>query len=91
MVSLVSLCMPMIRPCTKNVQLCTNQLVFRFVQIDMKIDTLVIHPSPHLKALAWPLTPKMLRVRKCAPIPFFFIVFTLGVAFDFLRSLGVHQ
>jgi hypothetical protein len=33
MVSLVNLCLPMVCPCTKVFQLCTNQLVVWFVQV----------------------------------------------------------
>ncbi len=33
MVSLVSMCLPVARPCTKVLQLCTYQLVVWFVQI----------------------------------------------------------
>jgi hypothetical protein len=32
-VSLVSLCLPVVRTCTKVLQLCTNQLVIWFVQV----------------------------------------------------------
>jgi hypothetical protein len=56
------------------------------VQIDMNNYTLVIHPSPHLGALAQPPTPEVLRVKKRASTLFFSIVFILGLALQSFKE-----
>jgi hypothetical protein len=38
-----------------------------------------------------PSTPKVLRAKECAPIPYFSIVFTSNSHLNLLRSLGVHK
>jgi hypothetical protein len=86
MVSIVSLCLPVARPCTKR---CSNyaltNLLFSLCKSVWIIDLLVILPSPHPEALARPSTPKMLWTRECTPTLYLFVVFTL------LTHNWVHQ
>jgi hypothetical protein len=44
--------------------------------------------QPHLGAPACHPTPKVMRVKECALIPFFFHCFTLGPTFGFLKEFG---
>jgi hypothetical protein len=81
MVSILSPCLHVTRPCTKNAPtthwptccfVCAGPC--KSVQV---IDLLVVLPSPHLEALARPSTPKVFQAKECAPIPYPSIVFTL--------------
>jgi hypothetical protein len=55
------------------------------------IDLLVIHLSLHLGAPTCPSIPEVLRVKKCAPTPYPFVVFTLDSHLSISKSLGVCQ
>jgi hypothetical protein len=58
MVSFVNMCLPVVRPSTKMLQLCTNQLVVWFVQVRVSDWLLVILPNPILELQHAPLPPK---------------------------------
>ncbi len=51
-------------------------------------DSLVTCPSPHLGALAWPSTPKMLRAKEHTLIPYPSIIFTFGLTVETIKELG---
>jgi hypothetical protein len=69
-------------------QLRTNQLVVWFVHVCGIIDPLVIHPSPHLKTLARPSSPLVLRARECTPTFYPFVVFTFGLIVESIKGFG---
>jgi hypothetical protein len=69
----------------KVLQFCTYQLDVWFVWI---INLLVICLSPHLGVPTRPSTPKMLRVRECAPTLFPFVVFTFGLTIESIKEFG---
>jgi hypothetical protein len=52
------------------------------------IDLLVTLPRPHLKALARPSTPKMLRTKERAPTSYPSIVFTFKLAIESTKEFG---
>jgi hypothetical protein len=49
---------------------------------------LVILLNPYPRAPTCPSTPKVLRVRERIPIPFSFVIFTFGLAFEFYEEFG---
>jgi hypothetical protein len=83
MVSLVSPCLPMAHSMHQK---CFNyvltNLLFGLCRFMWIIDPLVIHSSPHLRALARPSTLKVLRAKGYAPTPCPSIVFTFGLTIE---------
>jgi len=90
-VSLVCPCCPWFILAPKVLQLCTKHLALvlcRSVWVD-KACQLFLVPS---RSSNTPLYPsKMLQTRERAPIPYFFVVFCLGLTFESLKEVGVHQ
>ncbi len=72
-VSVVSLCLLVARPCTNY---ALTNILFSLCKSVRIIELLVTLPNPHLGALARPSTPKMLEARECAPTFELSIVFT---------------
>ncbi len=68
----------------------TNLLfgLFKFVWI---IDSLVIHPSPHPRALTCNSTFEVLWVNQPILIPFSSVIFTFKFAFVSYEEFGVHH
>ncbi len=56
-----------------------TNLLFNLCRSVWVIDLLVILPSPYLKALTRPSTPKVMRIREHAPTPYSSFVFTLWI------------
>jgi hypothetical protein len=52
---------------------------------------LVTLPNPIPELQHAPLPLKMLRAKERAPIPYFFVVFSLDSHLSPLKSLGVHR
>jgi hypothetical protein len=76
----------------KMLQLHTNNLLFGLCKFVWIIDPLVIHPSSHPRALARPLTCKVLQAKECTSTPYPLVVFTFRLAsLSLWRSLGVHH
>jgi len=73
-------------------QKCSNyaltNLLFGLYKSVWIIDPLVTHPTPHLKILACPFTPKVLWVRERISIPSSSVVFTFILAFESYEKLG---
>ncbi len=49
---------------------------------------LIICPNPHPRTLACPYTLKVLQIKECTPTPYYFVVFTLGLAFESIKKFG---
>jgi len=90
-VSFVCPCCPWLVLAPKVFQLCTKHLALilcRSVWVD-KACQLFLVPS---RSSNTPLYPsKVLRVRECAPTFYSYVVFCLGLTFESLKELGVHQ
>jgi hypothetical protein len=69
-------------------QLCTNQLLFGFCRSMWIIDSLFTCPSLHLEAPTHLFTPKMLQVKEHTQTFSFFVVFTFGFTFEFVKGCG---
>jgi len=67
-ISLMSLCLPVARPCTKMLQLRTKQHVW-FVQVCVSNWIACQSSYSHPGTLAHPFTPKVLWAKERAPIP----------------------
>jgi hypothetical protein len=89
MVSLVSLCLPVVRPCTQK---CSNyaltNLLFGLCKFVWIINLLVNLFSLHPRALTCPSTPKVLRAKEHAPTPSPYVVFTFRFAIKSIKELG---
>jgi hypothetical protein len=72
-------------------QKCSNyaltNLLFGLCRSMWIINLLIIHPSPHPRALVCPSTPEVLQARECTPTPSF-IVFTFNLAFGSFKECG---
>jgi len=86
-VSLVSLCLTVHQKCFNY---ALTNFFFDLCRSMWIIDLLVIHPSPHPVAPTHPSTPKVLRTKKCPPIPSLSIIFTLNSHLHLSRNLGMH-
>jgi len=89
--SLMNPCLPVVRPCTKVLQLRTNQLVVWLVQVRVSNWITCQSSQSHLEAPACPSTPEVLRTKECAPIPSPYVVFTFGLAIESIKSLEVRH
>jgi len=86
-VSLVSSCLLVVRPCTKGLQLRINQLVIWFVQIYVS-DWIAFQSSEsHIGAPTCPSTHEVLRTKEHAPTPSLFVVFTFGLEVESIKEL----
>jgi hypothetical protein len=65
-----------------------TNLLFSLCMSMWVINLLVNLPSPHPGALACPSTPEMLQVGECAPTSFPFVVFTFGLAVEFIKEFA---
>jgi hypothetical protein len=83
--AMVSLCLLVVRSCTKNNYVLIN-LLFGLCRSVWVIDLLVTLPSPHPRAPACPFTPKVLWTKQCAPILYPFIVFTFKLTIAFIKE-----
>jgi hypothetical protein len=75
-------------PCTKMLQLRTNQLVVWFMQAHVSNWITCQSSYSHLGALARPSTPKVLWARERAPTFFPFVIFSFGLAVESIKELG---
>jgi hypothetical protein len=73
-------------------QKCFNyaltNLLFGLCKFVWMFDSLIIHPSPHLKILACPSTPEVLRTKEHTPTHISFVVSTFGLAFESFKECG---
>ncbi len=73
-------------------QKCFNyaltNLLFGLCRSMWIIYSLVIHPSPHLWALACPSIHEMLQTKECTPTPYPFAIFTFRLAIEFIKEFG---
>ncbi len=72
----------------KVLQLCITNLLFGLCRSIWIIDMLIICPNPHPRTLACPYTLKVLQIKECTPTPYYFVVFTLGLAFESIKKFG---
>jgi hypothetical protein len=76
-------------------QKCSNyaltNLLFGLCKSMWVIDLLVTLLKPHPRAPTRPSTPKVIRTRECAPIPYSFVVFTLNSHLSLSRSFEAHE
>jgi hypothetical protein len=87
-VNLVNSCLPVVRLCTKVLQLHLNQVVVWFVQAYVSNWIAYQSSYSHRGAPTHPSTPKVLRAKECAPIHFPSVVFTFGLAVKSIKKLG---
>ncbi len=88
MVSFVGPCMLVAHSCTKSVSAMHWPTCCSSIWI---IEPLVTRHSPHLETSTHPFYPNVLRIRKCAPIPSSFNVFTSNSYLSLSRNLKVRQ
>jgi len=73
-------------------QECSNyaltNLLFGLCKFVWIIDLLVARPNPHPRALARLSTTKVLRAKECTLIFYPSIVFTFGLAIEFIKEFG---
>ncbi len=92
MMSLVNPCMLAVWPCTKSAPTnALTNLLFGLCMYGWIIESLIIHPSPHLGVAAHPSTLEMLRIRECTLTPSSSIVSFLDSHLSLLRNVGVCQ
>jgi hypothetical protein len=79
-----------VRVCTwfvhapKVLQLHIDQLLFSLCKSMWIIDMFVTHLNPHLGAPTHPFISEVLQARECAPTPYPSIIFTFGLALEFI-------
>jgi hypothetical protein len=83
-------CESMYANCLSVHQKCSNyaltNLLFGLCKSIWIINLLVIHPNPHPRAMAHPLTPEVLWVNECTPIHYFFVVFIFELTFEYFKE-----
>jgi hypothetical protein len=87
-VSLVSPCLLVAYPCSKVLQLRTNQLVVWFVQVRVSNWIACQSSWSHLGALARPFTPEVWQAKERVPIPSPSIAFTFRLVVGSIKELG---
>jgi hypothetical protein len=87
--SFVNLCLPMVYPCTKVLQLHTNQLIVWFVHVHVK-NWPAYHSSssPSWSSNMPFFTPKVLWTKEHTPTPYPSIVFTFGFIIESMKEFG---
>jgi hypothetical protein len=65
-----------------------TNLLFSLCRFTRVIDLLITLFSPYPGALAHPFTPKVLRVKECAPTPYPSAIFTFRFAVESTKELG---
>ncbi len=86
---LMSSCLVMVRPCTKNYAL-TN-LLFGLCKSMWIIELFDTFPSPHPRAPAPPSTPKALRTKERSQLLILLLFSNLDSQLSLSRSLRVHH
>jgi hypothetical protein len=90
-VNIVCLCYPWLILVPKVFQLCTNHLVLVLCRSVWVSEACQLFLVPSWSS-STPLYPsKVLRVRERASTFYSFAIFCLGLTFDPLKELGVHQ
>jgi len=89
MVNLVSLCLPVVHPCTQK---CSNyaltNLLFGLCRFMWVINLLVNLLSFHPRAPTCPSTLEVLQAKEHAPTPSPYVVFTFILAINSIKELG---
>jgi hypothetical protein len=89
--SFVCLCYSWLVLAPKVFQLCTNHLVLVLCRSVWIVEACQFFLVPS-RSSNMPLYPsKVLQAKEHAPIPYFFIVFCLGLTFESLKKLGARQ
>jgi hypothetical protein len=90
LVSLMNMWLLVVHPCTKMLQLRTNQLVVWFVQVCVTKWIVYQSSYSHFGTLACPSTPKVLQAKERTPTHYPYVVFTFGLNYESIKELGVH-
>jgi hypothetical protein len=85
-VSLMSLCFPEDRPCTKCSSYALTNLLFGLCKFMWVIELFINLPSPHPGTPICPSTPEVLRTKKHAPLSF--CCFHLWTCGESIKELG---